>query len=219
VPEVGGDGWGNEELEYYTDSPRNAALDGNGNLVITAREDSSGGDCWYGPCRYTSARLITKGRFDQAYGRFEARIKLPRGQGIWPAFWMLGNDIGTVGWPASGEIDIMEYLGHEETVVHGSLHGPGLDTTDDYTAPHSFADDFHVFAVDWSPTAVTFLVDGHRYARQTRPPGHAGWKFDHPFFLLLNVAVGGRWPGSPDETTAFPQRMVVDYVRVYAPPE
>ena len=223
VAEIGGEGWGNEERQYYTDDRANSALDGDGRLVLTARSDSSGLPCWYGECGYTSARLITKDRFTQAYGRFEARIKLPRGQGIWPAFWLLGDDIDTVGWPTSGEIDIMEYLGHEEDTVHGALHGPGYDDDAEHTAPGSFADDFHVFSVDWSKDRIDFAVDGRRYHTATRPAsgdgdGDAdeGWVFDHPFFLLLNVAVGGRWPGDPDATTTFPQQMIVDYVRVYA---
>ena len=217
VAEIGGHGWGNEEHEYYTDSTDNASLDGDGHLVITARKESLGVDCWYGECRYTSARLITKGKFAQAYGRFEARIKLPRGQGIWPAFWLLGDDIDDVGWPRCGEIDIMEYLGHDELTVYGALHGPEFDPSVNYVGEESFADDFHTFAVDWSPTQVHFLVDGHRYETTHKPADGQGWTFDHPFFVLLNVAVGGRWPGYPDETTKFPQQMVVDYVRVYSP--
>ncbi len=216
MAEIGGEGWGNEERQYYTDSTDNAALDGAGNLVITAREDTAGLSCWYGDCGYTSARLITREKFAQAYGRFEARIKLPRGQGIWPAFWMLGDDITSVGWPASGEIDIMEFLGHDETTIHGALHAPGFDPSWEYTAEHSFADDFHTYAIDWTPERVRFYVDGHRYGTATKAEAGGSWAFDHPFFLLLNIAVGGRWPGNPDATTEFPQRMSVDYVRVYA---
>jgi beta-glucanase (GH16 family) len=214
--EIGGEGWGNDEHQYYTDRTVNASLDGDGHLVISAHKESPGLSCWYGDCRYTSARLVTKGRFAQAYGRFESRIKLPRGQGIWPAFWLLGDDIDEVGWPRCGEIDVMEYLGHDEHTVYGALHGPGFDPAVDHTSEESFADGFHTFAVDWSPERVHHLVDGHRFATIDRPAGGQGWAFDHPFFVLLNVAVGGRWPGYPDETTRFPQRMVVDYVRVYA---
>jgi beta-glucanase (GH16 family) len=220
--DIGGGGWGNNELQYYTNSTSNAALDGQGHLVLTARrENPANYGCWYGTCQYTSARLLTAGRFTQAYGRFEARLKVPRGQGIWPAFWMLGDNLGSVGWPSSGEIDIMENVGFEPNTVHGSLHGPGYSggspLTGTYSLPVPFADDFHTFTVDWAPDSVTFYVDGHQYARHT-PADTRGnrWVFDHPFFMILNVAVGGNWPGSPDGSTVFPQQMVVDYVRVFA---
>ncbi len=221
VPEIGGHGWGNNELEFYTDRGRNASLDGDGNLAIQAlREHFEGG----GVAReYTSARLKTQGRFEQAYGRFEARIKIPRGQGIWPAFWLLGADIDGVGWPRCGEIDVMENIGRETATVHGSMHGPGFSgggsLSAAYTLPGgaAFADAFHVFAVEWEPAAVRFYVDGSLYETRTPAdlkPGQT-WVFDHPFFILLNVAVGGDWPGSPDASSVFPQTMLVDYVRVY----
>jgi len=219
--ETGGSGYGNHELQYYTNSTSNAALDGQGHLVITARKNTDAGlGCWYGQCQYTSARLNTARTFTQAYGRFEARIKIPRGQGIWPAFWMLGNDLGTVGWPNSGEIDIMENIGREPNTVHGTVHGPGYSGAGGLGAAYSlpggraFADDFHVFAVDWSPNAIVWSVDGTTY--KTLTPADTGgnkWVFDHPFFIILNLAVGGDWPGSPDGSTAFPQTMTVDYVR------
>jgi len=222
--ETGGSGNGNHELEYYTDSTSNAALDGQGHLVITARKNTDPGlNCWYGPCQYTSARLNTARSFTQAYGHFEARIKIPRGQGMWPAFWMLGSDIGSVGWPNSGEIDVMENIGREPGAIHGTIHGPGYSGAGGlgagYTLPGgaAFADDFHVFAVDWSPNSITWSVDGTSY--ETRTPADAGgnkWVFDHPFFLILNLAVGGDWPGSPDGSTSFPQTMTVDYVRASA---
>ena len=220
VMETGGHGWGNHELEYYTARPQNAHLE-RGNLVITAiKEKHIGAD---GVTRdYTSARLKTAGKFEQAYGRFEARIKIPAGQGIWPAFWMLGNDIGSAGWPACGEIDIMENIGKEPAIVHGSAHGPGFFAGQSLTGPYSlpsgrFSDDFHVFAVEWEPRALRFYVDGRLYQTRTPADVPAGgrWVFDHPFFLLLNVAVGGDWPGSPDDSSRFPQEMLVDYVRVY----
>ncbi|MCC3652905.1 family 16 glycosylhydrolase [Streptomyces sp. S07_1.15] len=220
--ETGGSGNGNNELQYYTNSTDNAALDGKGNLVITARKNSDPGlQCWYGTCQYTSARLNTAKTFTQKYGHFEARIKIPRGQGIWPAFWMLGDDLGSVGWPDSGEIDIMENVGNEPGTVHGTLHGPGYSGAGgigaSYTLPNgaAFADDFHVFAVDWTPSGITWSVDGRAY--QTRGPGDVGgnkWVYDHPFFLILNLAVGGNWPGSPDAGTSFPQTMTIDYVHV-----
>jgi beta-glucanase (GH16 family) len=224
VHDTGGSGFGNNELEYYTTSTSNAALDGNGHLVITARKENPAGyGCWYGSCQYTSARLNTSGRFSAQYGHIEARIQLPRGQGIWPAFWALGDNIGSVGWPNSGEIDIMENVGREPSVNHGSLHGPGYSggnpLTATYTLPggQAFADAFHLFAIDWSPDLVTFSVDGNAYESHTPADTNGNpWVFNHPFFLLLNVAVGGSFPGSPDGSTVFPQRMVVDYVHVFA---
>jgi beta-glucanase (GH16 family) len=221
VVEVGGGGWGNQELEYYTSRRENAYIH-DGNLVIEARrENYTGTD---GVRRdYTSARLKTAGKFSQAYGRFEARIKLPAGQGMWPAFWMLGDDIDKTNWPACGEIDIMENIGKEPSIVHGSIHGPGFTGSDGIEAPYTlpskrrFADAFHVFAVEWEPNAIRFYVDDDLYVTRSRTDLRPGWKwvFDHPFFLILNVAVGGDWPGSPDPTTIFPQTMLVDYVRVY----
>jgi beta-glucanase (GH16 family) len=220
--EVNGGGGGNNELQFYTDSTDNAALDGEGHLVITARKENPANyQCWYGTCEYTSARLNTATTFTQAYGHIEARIKVPRGQGMWPAFWMLGDNIGDVGWPNCGEIDVMENIGREPSTVHGSLHGPGYSggnpITGTYTLPDGgvFADDFHTFAVDWTPDQISWSVDGAVY--QTNTPADTNgnpWVFDHPFFVILNVAVGGNWPGSPDDTTQFPQQMVVDYVRV-----
>ena len=225
--EVGGGGFGNQERQYYTTLPENVALDGNGHLVFTARAEPSADafQCWYGQCRYTSARLKTAGLFAQTYGRFEARIRIPRGQGLWPAFWMLGADISQVGWPRSGEIDIMENIGREMSTVHGTLHGPGYSGSNgisglDMLASGAYADDFHVFTVAWEATEIRWYVDGrlyHRVGSQNLPAGSA-WVFDHPFFLLLNVAVGGGWPGDPSGATTFPQTMVVDYVRVYRDP-
>ncbi len=213
--DTGGGGWGNQELETYADTRDNSYLDGKGNLVIEVRQSSSG--------QYTSARLKTQGKFAVAYGRIEARLKLPAGQGIWPAFWMLGADIPKAGWPRSGEIDIMENIGREPSMIHGTVHGP------DYSGAHGigqsyrladgarFADDYHVFAVEWSVKSIRFLVDDKVYFTVTPKllPQGAAWVFDHPFFLLLNVAVGGSWPGNPDASTDFPQKMLVDYVRIY----
>ncbi len=218
-------GWGNNELQYYTNRTQNAYLDGNGNLVIKAiRETFTGPDNV--TRNYTSARLVTRGKFEPTYGRIEARIKLPYGQGIWPAFWMLGTDIDTpgVGWPRCGEIDIMEHIGREPFTAYGTLHGPGYaggnGLSASYQLPNGqrFSDDFHVFAVEWSPRMIQFFVDGNLYKARTPadlPPG-SNWVFDHSFYLLLNLAVGGNWPGYPDVTTVFPQVMLVDYVRVYS---
>lgn len=221
VADIGGQGWGNNELEYYTDRVENAALDGDGNLAIVARKDESGDlRCHYGECDYTSARLVTRGKFEFTYGRVEARIRIPRGQGIWPAFWMLGTNLTSVGWPASGEIDILENIGKEPRTVHGTIHGPGYSGThgigSGISIEDDFADDFHVYAIDWDSDAIRWYMDGEMYFAIT--PGDLGgreWVFDHDFYLLLNVAVGGNWPGFPDSTTEFPQTMLVDYVRVY----
>ena len=219
--EVGGNGWGNHELEYYTDRPENSRVD-QGKLIIEARrEDYTGEDGV--TRRYTSARLVTRGTFSQAYGRFTARIKLPRGQGVWPAFWLLGDDFEKVSWPACGEIDIMENIGKEPASVHGSMHGPGyageLDFTSTYKLPGGpkFSDDFHVFTVEWEPNVVRFYTDEYLYATfvPAQLPAGKKWVFDHPFYIILNLAVGGDWPGTPDSTTEFPQQMSVDYVRVY----
>jgi beta-glucanase (GH16 family) len=221
IIETGSAGWGNNELESYTNRAQNVHVQ-NGNLVITAKKEIyKGAD---GITRlYTSARLKTLGLFEQKYGRFEARIRIPRGKGIWPAFWMLGNNIGTVGWPGCGEIDIMESIGKEPDKVHGTIHGPGYSGSEglggSYTLPSGkFADNFHIFAVEWEPSAIRFYVDGNLYETRTPAdlPTGKTWVFDHPFFILLNVAVGGGWPGNPDRTTVFPQRMLVDYVKVYA---
>jgi len=221
--DIGGSGWGNNELEYYTSSTRNASMDGNGNLVITAINETlpKKNKCWYGRCQYSSARIRTVGKF-KAYGRFEARIKMPFGQGIWPAFWMLGKNINKVGWPNCGEIDIMENIGREPATVHGTIHGPGYSGSNAIGAAYdlparAFADEFHVFAIEWEPGAIRWYVDGNLYQTRTQAdlPAGAAWVFDHRFFMLLNVAVGGNWPGNPDATTVFPQRMYVDYVRVY----
>jgi beta-glucanase (GH16 family) len=221
VYDTGGGGWGNNELEYYTSRPRNSYQEG-GNLVIKVlAEKYTGAD---GVTRnYTSARLKTVGKFEQTYGRFEARIKIPRGQGIWPAFWMLGADINKTPWPDCGEIDIMENIGKEPALVHGTIHGPGYSGAKGISAPfgfqppRAFADDFHIYAVEWEPEAIRFYVDDSLYATRTPADLPAGkkWAYDHPFFLLLNVAVGGSWPGNPDATSSFPQTMLVDYVRVY----
>jgi beta-glucanase (GH16 family) len=218
--QTGGQGWGNNELEYYTGRAVNASQR-DGNLEIVARREH-----FKGPDgierEYTSARLQTKGLFEQKYGRFEARIKMPKGQGIWPAFWMLGNDIDTVGWPSCGEIDIMETIGSQTDRNVGSLHGPGYSGGNPMSGKFTQSDgtldsDFHLYAVEWEPDTIRFYVDQHLYETRTSAevPGGTRWVYDHPFFLLLNVAVGGNWPKSPDDTTEFPQKMLVDYVRVY----
>jgi beta-glucanase (GH16 family) len=221
VLETGGSGWGNNELEYYTNRPINAHLE-SGALVITAlRETYTGPDNV--TRNYTSSRLKTQGKFSLTYGRIEARLKIPYGQGMWPAFWMLGTDIDQVGWPSCGEVDIMENIGREPSQVHGTIHGPGYSGGNGLEASYSlsngrrFADDFHTFAVEWEPNVLRFYVDGVLYKTRTPAdlPANSNWVFAHPFFMLLNVAVGGSWPGNPDASTVFPQTMLVDYVRVY----
>jgi len=219
--ESGGNGWGNQELEYYTPRRQNVRQE-KGSLVIEAiKERFTGPD---GSRRdYTSARLKTDGRFSQRYGRFEARIRVPSGQGLWPAFWLLGDDFSKVGWPDCGEIDVMENVGSEPATIHGSMHGPGYFGANALTAAYTLpkgrvSDGFHVFAIEWEPRVVRFYVDGVLYA--TKTPGDISaekrWVFDHPFFVILNLAVGGNMAGSPDAATTFPQRMLVDYVRVYS---
>ncbi len=216
----GKDGWGNNELETYTSRSQNAQIQ-SGNLVITAiKEDYTGTD---GVARnYTSARITTKNLFSQSSGRFEARIKIPYGQGIWPAFWLLGNDVGTNGWPACGEIDIMENVGFQPATCWGTLHGPGFSGAGGLTAGTTLASgnlaaDYHIYAVEWEGTTIKFFMDDTLYATRTPAdlPSGGLWVFDHPFFVILNVAVGGNWPGSPNSSTTFPQKMYVDYVRVY----
>jgi beta-glucanase (GH16 family) len=217
---LGGGGWGNNELQYYTSRTNNVRIE-NGKLVIEARQEN------YSGSNYTSARLKTQGKVSWAYGRIEARIKIPRGQGIWPAFWTLGTNISPVGWPGCGEIDIMENIGREPTLVHGTVHGPGYSGGNGIGAASSlpggaaFTDDFHVYALEWTTNQLKWFVDGQQYFSVTPAslPNGTTWVFDRPQFLLLNLAVGGAWPGNPDGTTVFPQRLIVDYVRVYVPTE
>lgn len=221
--ETGGNGWGNNELQYYTNRNQNAHLQ-NGSLIIMAsKEKYTGNDNVSRD--YTSARLKTQTNFAQTYGRFEARIKIPSGQGLWPAFWLLGDNIKQVGWPNCGEIDIMENIGKEPSTVHGTVHGPGYSggagIGSAYALPtgQTVAENYHIYAVEWEPNVVRWYMDNILYKTVTPAdlPEGTTWVYDHPFFILLNVAVGGGWPGNPDGTTDFPQRMLVDYVRVYKP--
>lgn len=212
---TGQNGWGNRELQYYTDRPENVSLDGNGNLVITAIAEQ------FSSSRFTSARIKTDGLFEQAYGRFEARLKTPFGRGIWPAFWMLGADFSDVGWPQTGEIDIMEFRGQEPSRIHGSLHGPGYSAGNAITSSFSlsnsrFDTEFHIFAVEWFEDRIDYYVDDIRYQTVERTDVGGEWVFNKPFFLILNVAVGGTFVGPPSDQTPFPQQMIIDYVRVYS---
>ncbi|EFM12238.1 Glucan endo-1,3-beta-D-glucosidase [Paenibacillus curdlanolyticus YK9] len=218
--ETGGGGFGNGELQYYTDRTNNVYLEqdpadaNNRFLVIKALQES------YGNQNYTSGRIKTQNKYSFKYGKFEMKAKLPQGQGIWPAFWMLGDDLPTAGWPNSGEIDIMEFVGHTPTNVYGTIHGPGysggtsLGTS--YTYPAGFSNAFHTYAIEWEPNVIRWYFDGQLYQTRTiEDLAGRTWPFDHNFFLLLNLAVGGAWPGSPDASTVFPQKYTVDYVRVY----
>jgi beta-glucanase (GH16 family) len=210
VFDLGGGGWGNNELQTYTNDPQNIIIE-DGSLKITAINNDG---------NYTSARIKTQGKFDQEYGRFEASIKLPWGPGIWPAFWMLGSDIETNPWPGCGEIDIMEYRGQQPSLIHGSVHGPGYSGGAAITKSYGLMNDrfdvsFHLFAVEWGADFIRYYVDDTLY-QEIRPGDLTGeWVFDHPFFLILNVAVGGNYVGFPTPDTPFPQTMYVDYVRVY----
>lgn len=215
-------GWGNDELQYYTNSAENAAMDGQGNLLLTVKEADGSLQCYYGPCKYTSARLITKDRFEVAYGRIEARVQVARGTGLWSAFWMLGTDIDQVNWPQTGEIDIMENVGRLPTQVFGTLHGPGYSGGQSYGQFYDIgqpvADAYHVFAVEWQPDKIIWYLDGIPYF--TASPDDAflqgkPWVYNHPFFMLLNVAVGGNFGGGVGSDAIFPQTASVDYVRVY----
>jgi len=214
----------NNELESYTSRPANVQQK-HGDLVITARKENYTGTD--GVARqYTSARIRTKGLFSQAYGRFEASIKLPLGKGIWPAFWMLGDDIDSAGWPKCGEIDIFENIG-EPSISYSTLHGPGYSGAHGISAKFALPageavnTGFHIYAVEWAPNDIKFFLDDKLIAERTPADLPAGtkWVYDHPFFIILNVAVGGAWPGNPDATTKFPQKMLVNYVRVYAKAE
>jgi beta-glucanase (GH16 family) len=226
-----GDGWGNDELQYYTDGTANTVVQG-GNLVITAAQGGATYTCHYydaspayaaGPCKYTSGRIETLGIFEHAYGRYEVRAKLPSGPGLWPAFWMMGNDIATKDWPACGEIDVMENIGIEPAINHGSIHATtysdtGLTAT--YTLPGgALSDAFHVFAIEWDAASIRWYVDDSLYETQTTTTAKNDWPFSHPFFLILNLAVSsdsnGSWGGAPTSATHFPQTLLVDYVRVY----
>ena len=209
-----GTDWGNAQLEYDTNRPENVSLDGNGNLVITARRET------FLSREYTSARITTAGKREFTYGRFEARIKAPIGQGLWPAFWLLGADITTVSWPQSGEIDIFEYRGQEPAINHGTMHGPGYSggggITRKYTlAEGGFNDDFHVFAVEWEPNEVRWYVDSTLYHLVRKGDQRGEWVFNKDFYIILNVAVGGTFVGPVGGGTVFPQQLTVDYVRVY----
>lgn len=211
---TGQNGWGNNELQYYTDRPENVSHDGEGNLVITAKREAFEGR------PFTSARIKTQGLFSQKYGRFEAKLKTPYSPGLWPALWLLGSNITEVSWPQCGEIDIMELRGQEPDLIHGSVHGPGYSGGNAVSKGFAlqnarFDTKFHEFAVEWGEDFVDYFVDGFLYQRITPDDVSGEWVFNTDFFLILNVAVGGNYVGSPTDQSIFDQTMVIDYVRVY----
>jgi beta-glucanase (GH16 family) len=208
---TGQNGWGNNELQTYTDDAENISTDGEGNLKINAIRNGSS---------YTSARIKTEGLFTQKYGRIEARIKTPSGAGIWPAFWMLGSNIDEVSWPQCGEIDIMEQKGSQSSITYSSLHGPGYSGGNAATTPYGLQDgrfdsDFNIYAIEWGEDYVDFFVNDFLFKRLTPVDVSGEWVYNQPFFLILNVAVGGSFVGPPNENTPSPATMSIDYVRVY----
>jgi len=211
--DLGASGWGNQELQNYTSDSENSYVN-DGNLFIVARENG---------IHYTSARMKSIGLQEFQYGRIDVRAILPKGQGIWPAIWMLGANYPTVGWPACGEIDIMELIGSSPNTVHGTIHYGADWTQHNYTGSgtsipwtETFSDEFHVFSIDWDENGITWLLDDQPfYTIDNAVTGSQPYPFDNPFFFIMNIAVGGQWPGYPDATTEFPQFMAVDYVRVF----
>jgi beta-glucanase (GH16 family) len=213
VYDVGGHGWGNNEHQYYTSGTNNCYIQ-DSNLVIEAKKEDFEGKA------YTSARIKTKGKFEFQYGKVEMRAKLPYGQGIWPAFWMLGEDINQVDWPNCGEIDIMEFIGKDPQKVYATAHGPGYSGDKSIGSSLSLmsapGNDYHIYSIEWSENKIEWFIDGQKYHTvTTENVGSNPWAFNRKFFLMLNLAVGGNWPGYPDDTTVFPQKYLIDYVRVY----
>lgn len=214
--DVGATGWGNGELQRYTASTANARLDGRGHLELVARRVRPGARRG----SFTSARLTTRGRFAFRYGTVEMRARLPRGKGLWPAFWMLGDTFPATPWPDCGEIDVMESLGNDPFRAYGTVHGPGSLAEEGVGGKirtrKALSAGFHRFGARWSPGAVTFTLDGRRYATVERSSYPAGqlWALDRPMYLIVNLAVGGQWPGAPSARTAFPARMAIDWIRV-----
>ena len=216
--DVGGNGWGNNELQFYTARRAENARVENGKLVIEARKENYQGK------NYTSARLLTRGKTTWTYGRIEAMAKLPKGVGTWPAVWMLGKNISTAGWPRGGEIDIMEHVGYDEGTVHGTIHSEAYNHVKNtqkgkqITVP-DVTQAYHLYAIEWTANRIDFYVDNQKYNTVDKAilgNSEAQWPFDQPFVLLLNVAVGGNWGGQKGvDENIWPQRMEVDYVRVY----
>jgi beta-glucanase (GH16 family) len=210
--DLGNSGWGNNELQNYTNSANNISMDGKGNLAINVLKDASG--------NYSSARIKTDSLFAQKFGRIEARIKTPTGAGIWPAFWMLGSNIDKVSWPECGEIDIMEQRGQQSNITYSTLHGPGYSGAQGVSAAYGlknarFDSDFYVYAVEWGENYIDFFVNNYLFKRLNPADVKGEWVYNQPFFLIMNVAVGGNFLGPPNSSTPFPGAMKIDYVRVY----
>lgn len=215
--DLGGGGWGNGEMQVYTDTPENARVE-NGLLIIEGRKETNES----GGFQFTSARLKTQGLQTFQYGRIEARIKVPAGKGLWPAFWMLGENFPVVGWPDCGEIDIMEYVGREPDLIIGTMHGPGYSGAVGLSKwnrqGYNIADDFHTYSIEWDANQISWFYDGEKYSTYTRDDvGERQWVFDQPFFVILNLAIGGTLGGLVTPDTQFPAQYLVDYVRVYSP--
>lgn len=212
-------GWGNSEREFYTSDTANIALNGQGQLAITARVATDSIPCYYGRCQYTSAKITTRGKKSVVPGRVEARIKLAAGQGLWPAFWLLGDNIGTVGWPTGGELDIMENKGSQTTMTSSAVHGPGYSGNTPFA--HVYAPvtttDYHVYAVEWDGQSIRYFVDGNQHYIVTRANvgQYGSWVFDQSFYVILNLAVGGHFDGNPQSDAIFPATILIDWVRVY----
>ncbi|MCL4133388.1 UNVERIFIED_CONTAM: hypothetical protein GTU68_056281 [Idotea baltica] len=200
--------WGNQELQIYTNSVDNFNIE-NGQLTITARNDASND--------FTSARINTKEKVAVMYGRIDIRAKMPKGQGMWPALWMLGENIDNVSWPRCGEIDIMELIGHEPATTHGTVHydnsGYATSSSSKHLSSGDFSDQFHVYSIIWKENTIHWYLDNEQFKIFSKTD--SGYPFNAPFFFVMNLAVGGRWPGNPDDTTVFPQTMEVDYIRVF----
>ncbi len=217
-------GWGNNEMEYYTDSQDNVFIE-DGNLIFQALEEEKTFtvDGTEYTTDYTSGKMVTSDKISMKYGKIEARVKLPSGQGIWPAFWLLGEDIGTVGWPTCGEIDILEYIGSDVETIHGTVHGPvssGPGINGHVELDTDLSEDYHIFSIEWDEDEVEFYIDDILYHIVNKDEvileyGPDEWVYDHPYYIILNLAVGGNWPGAPDETTTFPKQLAFDYIRIY----
>jgi beta-glucanase (GH16 family) len=213
--EVGGGGWGNNERQYYT-AGQNASF-ANGIMTIDARRVTSGYSCWYGTCEWTSTRINTKGKRSFQYGKVEARMLLPQGAGTWPAFWMLGTNLDSVGWPKSGEIDVMEHI-NSEGLTHGTIHWDSNGTYANYGGPSGAVNvaAWHTYAIEWTPSYIRWYIDGAQFWEANILNSiNSTEEFHRPFFLILNLAIGGNWPGMWNSSTPNPARVQVDFVRVY----
>jgi beta-glucanase (GH16 family) len=215
--DLGGTGWGNRQLEFYTDT--NARTDGDGNLLIISEplDVTTAPSCWYGACHFASSRLTTAGLASWTYGRFEIRAAFPSGEATWPAFWMLGANFAEVGWPGAGEIDIVEHVGRDGNMIRGTAHGPGYSAGGGVSGRFDVGshDEFHVYAVEWGPTSIVWSVDGVEYHHLDKTDERE-WVFDHEFYLVLDLAIGGLLGGEPGPTDFEPKTFAIDYVRIYS---